>query len=87
MKDDWLNLSHGILNLAADTTYLYIEHLFALVNHELSQNQSDEVSTGRWREYLCIDHLHFYQELILHYHYMVRYECGHMTTVSQVLML
>ena len=56
IKDDWLNRSHGILDLAADLTYLYIEHLFALVNHELSQNKSD-CNTGRWWEYLCIDHL------------------------------
>ena len=56
IKDDWLNRSHGILDLAADLTYLYIEHLFALVNHELSQNKSD-CNTGRWREYLCIYHL------------------------------
>ena len=33
-----------------------IEHFFALVNHKLSQNKSD-CNTGRWREYLCIDHL------------------------------
>ena len=36
-----LNQSHGILKLAADASYLCIEHLFALVNHELSHNKRD----------------------------------------------
>ena len=34
-----LNQSHGILKLAADASYLCIEHLFALVNQELSHNK------------------------------------------------
>ena len=76
IKDDWLNRSHGILNLATDKTYLYIEHLFALVNHELSQDKSD-CNTGRWREYLCIDHLSTSIKnwsSIYHYDVWLRYE-------------